>query len=108
MKWKIEYYNNELQEDILNLPDTLLAKYLKLTKLMQEYGNNLGMPHTKALSKGLFELRLKGQEGIARIFYCTMLGKKIYMLHSFIKKTQKTPRKELQIAKKRMQEVKVK
>lgn len=64
------------------------------------------MPHSKALGNGLFELRLKGKEGIARVFYCTMVDKQIYMLHSFIKKTNKTPKKELDLAKKRMREVK--
>ena len=53
---------------------------------------------------GLFELRLKGAEGIARVFFCTMVEKEIVMLHSFIKKTQKTPEKELKIAKARMKE----
>lgn len=101
----IIYYNDEIKEEILNLPDTLLARYLKLTDLMEQYGANLGEPHTKAMKGGLFELRLKGKEGIARVFYCTKVGKKIYMLHSFIKKSQKTPPKELDKAKKRMQEV---
>ncbi len=105
MKWKINYYNKEIQDAILRLPDTLLARYLKLTDLMKEYGANLGMPHTKSLGKGLFELRLKGKEGIARVFYCTLVGKKIHMLHSFIKKTDKIPKKELMLALKRMKEV---
>jgi phage-related protein len=52
------------------------------------------------------ELRLKAAEGIARVFYCTMVGKKIVMLHQFIKKTDKTPTRELAIARKRMKEVK--
>jgi len=72
---------------------------------MKKYGSNLGEPHTKAMGQGLFELRLKGKEGIARIFYCTIIGKRIHMLHSFVKKTQKTPKKELEIARKRMKEV---
>lgn len=67
-----------------------------------EYGSNLGLPHTDAFGGGLFELRLKGAEGIARIFFCTMIGQEIVMLHSFIKKTQKTPEKELNLAKQRM------
>jgi phage-related protein len=106
MTWKITYYNENLQKEVLDFPETLLARYLRLTKLMEEYGPDIGMPHTKALGKGLFELRLKGKEGIARVFYCTMIGKKIHMLHSFIKKTEKTPKKELDLAKKRMQEIK--
>jgi len=106
MKWKIEYYNEDLEEEILQLPEGLLARYFKLTELMEEYGANLGMPHTDALGDGLFELRVKGKEGIARVFYCTMVNKRIFMLHCFIKKTQKTPKRELQLARKRMQEVK--
>ena len=105
MSWQIKYYNQKLEEEILNLPDGLLARYLRLTDLMCEFGANLGMPHTKALDGGLFELRVKGKEGIARIFFCTKIGKKIIMLHLFVKKSQKTPKKELKIAKVRMSEV---
>jgi phage-related protein len=62
---------------------------------MIECGPNLGLPHTDAFGGGLFEFRLKGAEGIARVFFCTMIGQKVVMLHSFIKKTQKTPEKEM-------------
>ena len=105
MEWQIKYYNQKLEEEILNLPEGLLARYLRLTDLMCEFGANLGMPHTKALDNGLFELRVKGKEGIARVFFCTKIGKKIIMLHSFVKKSQKIPKNELKIAKTRMSEV---
>ena len=72
---------------------------------MLEFGANLGMPHTRYIEKGLIELRIKSKEGIARVFYCTMVGKKIMMLHLFIKKSNKTPKKEIQIAMKRIKEV---
>ena len=72
---------------------------------MGEFGSNLGMPHTRPLEGGLFELRVKSKEGIARVFFCTKVGKKIIMLHSFVKKSQKTPQKELRIAQTRMSEV---
>lgn len=106
MKWKISYYNNELISVIAALPDSILARYLKLTELMEIYGADLGMPHTRHLGNGLLELRLKGKEGIARVFYCTKMGKNIHMLHSFIKKTKNTPPKELTLARMRMREVK--
>lgn len=106
MTWSINYYNKDLESEIVSLPETLLARYIRLTELMCGYGPNIGMPHTKALGNGLFELRLKGREGIARVMYCTLIDKEIYMLHVFIKKTDKTPLKELQLAKKRMKEVK--
>jgi len=66
----------------------------------------LGLPHTKAIDKGLFELRIKSKEGIARVFFCTKIGKKIIILHSYIKKSQKIPKRELKIAISRMNEVK--
>ena len=105
MTWEIKYYSEGLEKEILNLPDGLLARYLRLTDLMIEFGANLGLPHTKPIETGLFELRVKGKEGIARVFFCLKIGKKIIMLHSFIKKSQKTPSKEIKIAKTRMKEV---
>jgi phage-related protein len=57
-------------------------------------GPNLGEPHTKAFGNSMFELRLKGAEGIARVFYCTLVGKRIVMLHSFVKKSERTPLRE--------------
>lgn len=106
MKWEILYYNGALQEEISTLPAGIQARYIHLTERMLIYGANLGMPHTKALKDGLFELRMKSKEGIGRVFYCTLVKKKIVMLHSFIKKTQKIPSKELKIAISRMNEVK--
>jgi phage-related protein len=73
---------------------------------MVALGPNLGEPHTKAFGEGLFELRLKGTEGIARVFFCTLVGRRIVMLHSFLKKSQKTPPRERRIAEVRMKEIK--
>jgi len=72
---------------------------------MEHYGPDLGMPHTKAMGEGLFELRLKATEGIARVFYCTLVGQRVVMLHHFIKKTDKTPAKELKVARLRKKEI---
>jgi phage-related protein len=58
------------------------------------------------MGDGLFELRLKASEGIGRVLYCTLVGSRITMLHQFVKKSEKTPRKELEIARRRMKEVK--
>ncbi|MBF0451943.1 MAG: type II toxin-antitoxin system RelE/ParE family toxin [Candidatus Magnetomorum sp.] len=105
MNWNIIYYNEILEENILSLPSGLLARYLRLTDMMIKFGPNLGLPHTKQIESGLFELRLKSKDGISRVFYCTKIQQKIVMLHSFIKKSQKTPKKELKIAKFRKKEV---
>jgi phage-related protein len=103
--YTITYYSEDVQEDILALPDTLAARYIVLTRRMVAIGPNLGEPHTKALGDGLFELRLKGAEGIARVFFCTLVGRRIVMLNSFIKKSNKTPLRELDIARGRSNEV---
>ena len=106
MRWTIAYYSESVQEEILALPAGFLGRYLRYSDRMEIYGPDLGMPHTRSMSDGLFELRLKAAEGIGRVFYCTMVGKKIVMLHQFIKKTNKTPLKELEIARRRMKEIK--
>ena len=69
-------------------------------------GPDLGEPHTKAFGGGLFELRLKGSEGVARVFFCTAAGRRIVMLHSFVKKSPRTPPRELRLAVQRLKEVK--
>lgn len=106
MLWKIEYYNDAVQQEIFNLPDGLQARYVRLSRAMREYGANLGKGHTKPLRDGLFELRLCASEGIARVIYCTLIGKRIVMLHCFVKKTQKTPKREIETALARLKEVK--
>ena len=95
-----------MQDRILDLPEKLQARFINLTARMLEYGPNLGLPHTDSLGDGIFELRLKGSEGIARALYCMTIGKKIIFLHCFVKKSQKTPLKELRLAKLRMREIK--
>ena len=106
MSYSIHYYSASVQHVIFSLPATLQARFIGLTDRMRVVGANLGEPHTKAMGNGLFELRLMGAEGIARVMYCTLSGRRIVMLHGFIKKAQKTPHAELEIAIRRMKEVK--
>jgi phage-related protein len=104
--FEITYYSDQVEEEILALPDTLAARYVVLSRRMIALGPNLGEPHTKGLGGGLFELRLKGAEGIARVFFCTLVGRRIMMLHSFVKKTPKIPAAVLEVALKRLKEIK--
>jgi phage-related protein len=106
MSWTIDYYNAALQRELLGLPATLQARYIHLTARMAVFGSDLGMPHTRSMGEGLVELRLKGAEGIARVFYCTLPGRRIVMLHPFVKKSEKTPPRELAVAGRRMKEIK--
>jgi phage-related protein len=104
--WRIVYFNDRVQNDVLSMPSGILADYLRLTEAMALFGADLRMPHSRALGAGLFELRPKGPEGIGRVFYCTQVGRVIVILHSFIKKTQETPDADMRMARKRLKEVK--
>lgn len=104
--YTIEYYSEAVQVQVLALPQTLLARYFYLTDRMAAAGPHLGEPHSKAMGEGLLELRLKGAEGIARVMYCTLVGQRIVVLHSFIKKSDKTPVTDLALARKRLKEIK--
>ncbi|WP_415774338.1 type II toxin-antitoxin system RelE/ParE family toxin [Paraburkholderia sp. J7] len=83
----------------------LAVRFVSLAERMEQHGPNLGEPHTKAMGDGLFELRLKAAEGLARVFYCAIVDRRVVMLRCYVKKTQQTPHKELEIARKRHREV---
>ncbi|PVY70389.1 phage-related protein [Tamilnaduibacter salinus] len=95
-----------MEESILALPPKLQARFLRMLELIARHGVHLGYPHTRAMGNGLFEIRAKSMEGIARGLYCYQSGQRIIVLHVFVKKTQKTPPKELDKALKRLREVK--
>lgn len=82
------------------------ANFLHIAEMIEEYGPDIGMPHTAPMGNGLFEIRAKGKEGIGRALFCIDKGKVIIILHSFIKKTQKTPVHELDKARRLMKELK--
>jgi phage-related protein len=86
-------------------PVDLLADYARLVELLTEHGPILRLPHSRAFGDGLFELRPRGRSGIGRAFYCFLMGKRVVVLHAFIKKSQQTPDKELNLARKRLKEV---
>ncbi|MCL4867520.1 MAG: type II toxin-antitoxin system RelE/ParE family toxin [Anaerolineae bacterium] len=106
MDWEILYYNEDVQEVLNDWPVGIRAFYARVTERMITFGPNLGMPFTRSIGKGLFEIRARGKEGIGRAFFCTIVDQRIVILHAFIKKSQKTPKKELDIAHQRMNDVK--
>ncbi len=105
MNWKVEFFSDKVAELTLAFPKGILADFLRVVELIEEFGPSIGRPHTSPLSKGLFEIRAKGREGIGRSIFCVVRDRKLIILHSFIKKTQKIPQKEMDKALKRMKEV---
>ena len=105
MGWSVTFYSNRVEADIFALAPGFVARFIRYAERMELFGPDLGMPHTRAMGGGLFELRIKAAEGIARVFYCTVVDRRIVVLHQFVKKTDKTPPKELEIARRRMKEI---
>ncbi|WP_350939755.1 type II toxin-antitoxin system RelE/ParE family toxin [Vibrio metschnikovii] len=105
MSWNVEFYEG-VEQSILDMPTKIQARMFRLLELIEEHGANLGELHTKSMGYGLFEIRAKAQEGIGRGLFCYLHGKNIKVLHAFVKKSKKTPKKDLDLAKDRMREVK--
>jgi len=107
MAWELRYYldrrgGNSVEEFIEGLPENDRALVRARIAFLGEAGNRLREPHSKSLGGGLFELRVKSR----RFFYCFKPGGVIVLLHAFGKKSQKTPQREMDIAQRRMEEVK--
>jgi len=83
----------------------VLADYARMVELLVEHGPNLRLPYSRAFGHGLFELRLRGRSGIGRAIYCSLFSKRIVILHAFIKETQRTPDRELKLARERTKEL---
>lgn len=106
MVFEIEYFHPRVLAEIESWPVDVLADYARLAELLIEYGPSLRLPHSRAFGDGLFELRPNGRSGIGRAFYCFMVGKRVTVLHAFIKKTPQTPDRELKLARSRLKELK--
>lgn len=104
--WQLSFYNRKVAAQVEAWPVGILASFARIARAMLESGPDLGMPHTKPMGGGLFEVRAKGREGIGRAFYCALAGQRIVILHAFTKKTEQTPKRELDIARERLKEVK--
>ncbi len=105
MTYSVEYFHARVKAEIESWPVDVLADYARIIELLVEFGPNLRLPYSRAFGEGLFELRPRGRSGIGRAFYCFLAGQRVVVLHAFIKKTQQTPDREINLARKRMKEV---
>ncbi len=105
MTWRVTFYSEKVENQTLELPVGILANLLHIIELVEEFGPSIGRPHIAPLGEGFFEIRAKGPEGISRPLFCTRKGQELVILHTFIKKTQKIPKRHLALARKRMKEV---
>ncbi len=103
--WIVIYCNSRAEKEVLSLPEDLQADFARVIALINTYGlENIHEPHLKHLTGKMWELRLKGRSGSARSIYVTAHEKKVVILHSFVKKTQQTPKDALSTALRRAKE----
>lgn len=105
MNFDIEFYKTAdgscpVQEFMDSLDNKMRAKLLRMILLLEEEGNELREPYSKFLEDDIFELRTKQGSDITRVLYFFMIERKIILTNGFVKKSQKTPRNELNKAKK--------
>jgi phage-related protein len=104
--WRVEILNETVATEITGLPADMQARFLRLAERIASVGlESLGDPHVKHLEGKLWELRLTGRGGIARALYVTAIGRRVVVVRAFVKKTQKTPRSEIELALQRAKEV---
>lgn len=101
--WQVEFYEKEngevpVSDFLKNIDTKMRAKAVKEIQILSEYGNKLREPYSKHIQDGIFELRIKFASDISRIFYFFFDGDKIILTNGFIKKTQKTPKEEIEKA----------
>jgi phage-related protein len=102
MAWRVEILNETVASEIAALPADMQARFLRLAEHIVSAGlQSLGEPHVKHLEGKLWELRLTGRDGIARALYVTAIGRRVVVVRAFVKKTQKTPRAEIELALRR-------
>ncbi|MGV6840445.1 MAG: type II toxin-antitoxin system RelE/ParE family toxin [Planktomarina sp.] len=106
MAWTVETLDHRVDRELRKLPSDILARFIRVSELISELGpDKVGMPHVKYLKAGLWEMRLKGKDGIARAIYVKAQGQRIVVVHAFAKKTQRTPTAALETALQRAKEV---
>jgi phage-related protein len=104
--WRVEILNETVAAEIAALPTDMQARFLRLAERIASAGlESLSEPHVKHLEGKLWELRLTGRDGIARALYVTAIGRRVVVVRAFVKKTQKTPRTEIELALRRAKEV---
>jgi phage-related protein len=104
--WIVETLNDSVDAELEALPADMRARFVRIADLIATIGlEKVGKPHVDHIEGPLWEIRMKGADGIARALYVTAKGKRVVVVRVFVKKTQRTPRQEIKLALKRAKEV---
>jgi phage-related protein len=106
MKWRVELLSNEVLAELDAQPSDIRAAFERIVRLIEDVGlEKIREPYVKHLEGRLWEMRMKGKDGIARAAYVTAHERRVVVMRVFPKKTQKTPRREIELALKRAKDV---
>lgn len=102
MNWSVDFLNAAVRAELEALPEDIQAHFLRISQLIETHGLiKVREPYVKHLEGPLWEMRLKGKDGIARAAYVTASGRRVIVVRVFVKKTEKTPRGEIELALRR-------
>lgn len=106
MSWHVEILDHRVVKELEALAQDVRQRFLRIAGLIEQHGiAAMHEPYVKHLEGKLWEMRMKGKDGIARAVYVTAKGERVVVVHAFAKKTQKTPQAALEIARQRAKEV---
>ena len=106
MAWRVEILNDVVRSELAALPLDMRARLTQIIEMMVEVGpQRMREPYVKPLRDKLWEMRMRGRDGIARAIYILAHGQRIVILHAFVKKTQKTPPRAIRLALERAKEI---
>jgi phage-related protein len=106
MAWAVEFLNEAVKDALDAMPADIRAAFQRIVEMIQVHGlERMREPYVKHLEGPVWEMRMRGRDGIARAAYITATGRRVVIVHVFSKKTQKTPRREIETALRRAKEV---
>ena len=107
MTWTVEFLDEAALAELEAMPADIRARFARIVGLIEGHGlERVGEPHVKHLQGKLWEMRMKGRDGIARSLYVSATGRRVIVLRTFARKTRQTPRREIELALERAKEVK--
>ncbi|MCY3752284.1 MAG: type II toxin-antitoxin system RelE/ParE family toxin [Gammaproteobacteria bacterium] len=106
MTWRVETLNDTVDEELDALPADMRARFARICQLIAAVGlERMGAPHIKHVSGPLWEMRFGGRDGIARALCVAAAGRRVVVVRAFVKKTRRTPRREIEVALRRAGEI---
>ena len=101
--WTVEIHP-QAEAELQALPADMRGRFLRIAEMLEQLGpHQVGLPHVRPLEGKLWEMRMQGRDGIARAVYAAVHGRRLLVLHAFVKKTQATPRTALNTARTRLE-----